>query len=182
MIDVSKIAFNRPSCTVFFITAPLTNDSFTQTKGNWGSGFAIVGDTRGYQYDSFWLGCWGQSRCSTYLAVCVLQHGILSYKLWLPPPLPSNDVKDLRKCVSFGSMNVIWVYRCDLWILYECIILICNVIFVYPFVLWMLYMNMYHFGLWISFVCIIRSMNVISPVCFVFHSLMDYMAINTFSL
>ena len=54
------------------------------------------------------------------------------------PPLPSNDVKYLRRCVSFGSMNVICVYHYDLWISYACIILICNVIYMYPFDLWML--------------------------------------------
>ena len=42
--------------------------------------------------------------------------------------------------------------------------------------------SMYHFDMRMLYECIIWSMNVISHVCFVFHSLMFYLAINTSSL
>ena len=83
-------------------------------------------------------GCGGAAAAITLLSGCcnmILGHISSGFR----PHLPSNGVIDLRKCAPFGSINVLCVYHCDLWILFACIILICNAIYMYHFDLWMLY-------------------------------------------
>ena len=130
-----------PSCTIFVLfTAPLTNDLFTQTEGHWGGDFAIASDTGAVNMTALGGagGGWATATITLLSGCCNMISGHISSGF--QPPLPNNDVKYLGKCVSFGSMNVICVYHCDLWISYVCIIFICNVIYIYmyPFDLWML--------------------------------------------
>ena len=145
-------------------------------QGHWGGDFAIASNTGAVNMTALGGagGGWAAAAITLLSGCCNMILGRISSGF--QPPLPSNDVKDLRRCVSFGSMNVIRVYHCDLWISYASIILICNVTYMYPFDLWMLQLCLC--------ITLIREccMNVISPVCFVFHSRMFYLAINTFSL
>ena len=163
-----------PSCTVcffFLFTAPLTNDLFAQTEGHWGGDFAITGDIGAVNMTALdGAGGGWAAAAITLLSVCcnmILGHISSGFQ----PPLPSNDMKYLR-CISFGSLNVICVYHCDLSISYACIILICNVIYMYPFDLWMLqlyrcitlicecYMNV-SFDLWMSYhMCVLYSIHL----------------------
>ena len=124
-----------PSCTVFFFfffflfTAPLTNDLLAQTEGHWGGDFAITGDIGAVNMTALDGdgGFWAAAAITLLSGCCNMILGHISSGF--QPPLPSNDMKDLR-CVSFGSLNVICVYHCDLSISYACIILICNVIYI----------------------------------------------------
>ena len=123
-----------PSCTVFFLfTASLTNYLFAQTEGQWGGDFAIASDIGAVNMTALdgAGGGWAAAAITLLSGCCNMILGHISSGF--QPPLPSNDMKNLR-CVSFGSLNVICVYHCDLWISYACIILICNVIYMYPFV------------------------------------------------
>ena len=162
-----------PSCTVFFFlfTATLTNDLFAQTEGHWGGDFAITGDIGAVNMTALdgAGGGWAAAAITLLSGCCNMILGHISSGF--QPPLPSNDMKDLR-CVSFGSLNVICVYHCDLSISYACIILICNVIYMYPFDPWMLqlyrcitlicecYMNV-SFDLWMSYhMCVLYSIHL----------------------
>ena len=159
-------------CFYFFLfTAPLTNDLFAQTEGHWGGDFAIAGDIGAVNMTALdgAGGGWAAAAITLLPGCCNMILGHISSGF--QPPLPSNDMKDLR-CVSFGSLNVICVYHCDLSISYACIILICNVIYMYPFDLWMLqlyrcitlicecYMNV-SFDLWMSYhMCVLYSIHL----------------------
>ena len=155
----------------FLFTAPLTNDLFAQTEGHWGGDFAITGDIRAVNMTALdgAGGGWAAAAITLLSGCCNMILGHISSGF--QPPLPSNDMKDLR-CVSFGSLNVICVYHCDLSISYACIILICNVIYMYPFDPWMLqlyrcitlicecYMNV-SFDLWMSYhMCVLYSIHL----------------------
>ena len=163
--------FSILHCIFFLFTAPLTNDLFAQTEGHWGGDFAIASDIGAVNMTALdgAGGGWAPAAITLLSGCCNM---ILGHKgSGFQPPLPRNDMKDLR-CVSFGSLNVICIYHCDLWISYACIILICNVIYMYPFDLWMLqlnrcitlicewYMNV-SFDLWMSYhMCILYSIHL----------------------
>ena len=162
----------QPALFLFFLfTASLTNDLFAQTEGHWGGDFAIASDIGAVNMTALdgAGGGWAAAAITLLSGCCNMIFGHISSGF--QSPLPSNDIKDLR-CVSFGSLNVICVYHCDLWISYACIIFICNVIYMYPFDLWMLqlylciilirecYMNV-SFDLWMSYhLCVLYSMHL----------------------
>ena len=161
----------HPALFFSLFTAPLTNDLFAQTKGQWGGDFAIASDIGAVNMTALDEagGGWAAAAITLLSGCCNMILGHISSGF--QPPLPSNDMKYLR-CVSFGSLNVICVYHCDLWISYACIILICNVIYMYPFDLWMLqlyrcitliykcYMNV-SFDQWMSYhMCFLYSIHL----------------------
>ena len=123
-----------PSCTVFF-----TPNKWFIAEGHWGGDFVIASDTGAVNVTAG--GGWAAAMTTLLSGCCnmILEHLSSGFQHLLP----SNDVKDLRKCVSFGSMNVLCVYHCDLWISYACII--CNVIYIYIYICILLICECYNY-------------------------------------
>ena len=107
----------------------------------------------------------------------------MSYLIYLSKWDPGGGVGVLPNIFIVPLIWKLFLYHCDLWISYACIILICNVIYMHRFDLWTLqlylcitlicecYMNV-SFDLWVSYhLCV-----------FILRSLMFYLAINTVSL
>ena len=94
----SYIRVFHPALGFFLFTAPLTNDLFAQKEGHWGRDFAIASYNGAVNMTALdgAGGGWAAAAITLLSGCCNMILGHIS--TGFQPPLPSNDMKDLR-CV-----------------------------------------------------------------------------------